>query len=74
MNIRKLIVILVLLLVGCMPAASETDVYYNADTDIADYVEVAPYVYRFIDESAGVVCWYREGISCLPLNETELTP
>ena len=68
MNKLLVLVMCVALLVACksVPAKEETVV-------IADNWNE---VIRFIDEEAGVVCWwtgsYRGGISCLPISQTKL--
>ncbi|RMD67344.1 hypothetical protein D6833_00340 [Candidatus Parcubacteria bacterium] len=36
-------------------------------------VTPTPAVDRFVDDEAGVVCWYvRDGVSCLPIGSTNL--
>lgn len=81
MNKRILLISLVLLvLVGCA-----TQEYTNEDSGIDSIYlgkiksgSYANYIERFIDSEAGVVCWvvveFRGGgISCLPLDQTNLS-
>lgn len=69
---KKLILVLMFLLIGCGPADPPSkNPVFSAET------EVRYGVVRFIDEEAGVVCWlsdvyYGNDISCLPISETLL--
>lgn len=73
--IRKLVLIALVLLAGCLGGGTPSDEAQRED--VSDHVE------RFVDNDAGVVCWiYSDGsvapegqaggISCIPLEQTDL--
>ena len=59
---------------GCSSALSDEVPTTNLDSS------TAPYIGRYIDDEAGVVCWlwdsggYKGGLSCLPIADTKLSP
>jgi len=82
MNKKALLLIAVALLAalaGCSADGGESEVE-NSDEDVEyESVEVHTDTNRFVDEEAGVVCykygeprWDEAGISCIPINQTDL--
>jgi hypothetical protein len=74
---------LLALTAGC--SGSSTDAQPTESTDTPAEVEAGDGIERFVDEEAGVVCYvsdkegatasgagWKSGISCVPLNETDL--
>lgn len=77
---RKILIVAILLaLFGCAAPTPEEREAEAAKTGwvMVTQAQGLAFVYRIVDEEAGVVCWVftgpnKGGISCLPLGETGL--
>lgn len=80
------IVLLAVILAACAPAiesGSDTQTHARAEEltkgeQVTIYSDGRQILYRVIDSRASVVCWivteyYPTGISCLPLDQTDLS-
>lgn len=70
---KKLFIVILLsvFLFGCAPVVNSNGEHINTNSE--KVYSMDDYIYRRIDREAGVVCYSTvNGLSCLPISETNL--